>query len=99
MSKEQENLREQFIEETKSKLWAEDINEDVGFSDKYVEWLETKQLILSGVVKCNCYESEQLEEEFEIHHLINDTYQVIGKDSNTVWKQGTLEDCNEFVML
>ena len=51
------------------------------------------------VVKCNCDESKQLEEEFEIHHLINDTYQVVGKDSNTVWKQGTLEDCNEFVML
>jgi len=46
-----------------------------------------------------CDESKQLEEEFEIHHLINDTYQVVGKDSNTVWKQGTLEDCNEFVML
>jgi predicted transcriptional regulator YheO len=49
MSKEQENLRQQFIDETKAKLWAEDINEDVGFSDKYVEWLEAKQLILSGV--------------------------------------------------
>jgi hypothetical protein len=50
MSKEQENLRQQFIDETKAKLWAEDINEDVGFSDKYVEWLEAKQLILSGVM-------------------------------------------------
>ena len=49
MSKEQENLRQEFIDETKAKLWAEDINEDVGFSDKYVEWLEAKQLILSGV--------------------------------------------------
>ncbi|TXD45897.1 hypothetical protein [Polaribacter sp. IC073] len=60
----------------------------------------SKQLFdLYVVVKCNCDESKQLEEEFEIHHLINDTYQVIGKDSNTVWKQGTLEDCNEWVML
>ena len=50
MSKEQENLREKFIKETKSKLWAEDINEDVGFSDKYVEWLE-KQLLIPLVVK------------------------------------------------
>lgn len=50
MSKEQENLREKFIKETKSKLWAEDINEDVGFSDKYVEWLE-KQLLIPFVVK------------------------------------------------
>jgi hypothetical protein len=66
---------------------------------RHLEKIQKEQLILSGVVKCNCDESEQLEEEFEIHHLINDTYQVIGKDSNTVWKQGTLEDCNEFVML
>ena len=58
-----------------------------------------QKLTLTDVVKCNCDESKQLEEEFEIHHLINDTYQVIGKDSNTVWKQGTLEDCNEFVVL
>lgn len=49
MSKEQENLRKEFIDETKAKLWAEDINEDVGFSDKYVEWLEAKQLNLTGV--------------------------------------------------
>ena len=66
---------------------------------RHLEKIQKEQLILSGVVKCNCDESEQLEEEFEMHHLINDTYQVIGKDSNTVWKQGTLEDCNEFVML
>jgi len=66
-----------------------------------IDWQEaSKQLFdLYVVVKCNCDESKQLEEEFEIHHLINDTYQVVGKDSNTVWKQGTLEDCNEFVML
>jgi hypothetical protein len=51
MSKEQENLRQEFIDETKAKLWAQDINKDAGFSDKYVEWLEAKQLILSGVSK------------------------------------------------
>ena len=59
MSKEQENLRQIFKNETADKLWAENINEDVGFSDKYVEWLE-KQLLLYGVVgrselfKCDC---------------------------------------------
>ena len=58
-----------------------------------------KNLSLSGVVDCNCDESKQLEEEFEISHLINDTYQVVGKDSNTVWKQGTMEECNDWVML
>jgi hypothetical protein len=54
---------------------------------------------LTDVVNCNCYESKQLEEEFEINHLINDTYQVVGKDSSTVWKQGTMEECNDWVML
>tara|TARA_R110000803_G_scaffold42141_3_gene90504 strand:+ start:454 stop:747 length:294 start_codon:yes stop_codon:yes gene_type:complete len=58
-----------------------------------------KQLTLTDVVNCNCDESKQLEEEFEINHLINDTYQVVGKDSSTVWKQGTMEECNDWVML
>ena len=60
---------------------------------------EIKQLTLTDVVNCNCDESKQLEEEFEINHLINDTYQVVGKDSSTVWKQGTMEECNDWVML
>ena len=58
-----------------------------------------EQLTLTEVVNCNCDESKQLEEEFEIKHLINDTYQVVGKESNTVWKQGTMEECNDWVML
>ena len=58
-----------------------------------------EQLTLTDVVNCNCDESKQLEEEFEIKHLINDTYQVVGKESNTVWKQGTIEECNDWVML
>ena len=60
---------------------------------------DKKQLTLTDVVNCNCDESKQLEEEFEINHLINDTYQVVGKDSSTVWKQGTMEECNDWVML
>ena len=59
----------------------------------------SKALTLTDVVNCNCDESKQLEEEFEINHLINDTYQVVGKDSSTVWKQGTMEECNDWVML
>jgi hypothetical protein len=58
-----------------------------------------QELTLTDVVDCNCDESKQLEEEFEINHLINDTYQVVGKDSSTVWKQGTMEECNDWVML
>ena len=69
---------------------------------KYNELLQKEkkeQLTLTDVVNCNCDESKQLEEEFEINHLINDTYQVVGKDSSTVWKQGTMEECNDWVML
>ena len=69
------------------------------FVEDLIKKDRAEQLILSAVVKCNCDERKQLEEGFEIHHLINDTYQVVGKDSDTVWKQGTLEDCNEWVML
>ena len=58
-----------------------------------------KQLTLTDVGYCNCDESKQLEEDYEIKHLINDTYQVVGKESNTVWKQGTMEECNDWVML
>lgn len=58
MSKEQENLRDKFEEETNFKCWSEPHFEDVGFSDKYVEWLE-KQLLLYDVVMpkgtlCSC---------------------------------------------
>ena len=65
----------------------------------YAKIYHREQLTLTEVVNCNCDESKQLEEEFEIKHLINDTYQVVGKESNTVWKQGTMEECNDWVML
>jgi len=91
-----ESLSDNVFRQSEFKVNKADLIERITY---LIEQAKTKQLILSGVVKCNCDESEQLEEEFEIHHLINDTYQVVGKDSNTVWKQGTLEDCNEFVML
>tara|TARA_R110000744_G_scaffold319826_1_gene426075 strand:- start:62 stop:361 length:300 start_codon:yes stop_codon:yes gene_type:complete len=70
-------------------------DETIRFAKEY----HKQQLILNSVVNCNCDESKQLEEEFEIKHLINDTYQVVGKESNTIWKQGTMEECNEWVML
>lgn len=62
MSKEQENLRDKFEEETNLKCWSEPHFEDVGFSDKYVEWLE-KQLLLYNVVGrseqlCHCGKQE-----------------------------------------
>ena len=65
MSKEQENLRDKFEEETNLKCWSEPHFEDVGFSDKYVEWLE-KQLLLYNVVG----RSEQLVCEIcELHKV------------------------------
>lgn len=42
--KDRETLRDKFIAETGQKLWAEDFKEDVGFSDKYVAWLESQVL-------------------------------------------------------
>lgn len=65
----------------------------------FIKKKEDELLTLTDVVNCNFDESKQLEEEFEINHLINDTYQVVGKDSSTVWKQGTMEECNDWVML
>ena len=57
-------------------------------------------LRLFSVSNCNCDEDKQLDEEsYKIEHLVNNTYQVIGENSGTVWKQGTLEECNEWVML
>lgn len=57
-------------------------------------------LVLFNVSNCNCDEDKQLDEEsYKIEHLVNDTYQVIGETSGTVWKQGTLDECNEWVML
>lgn len=70
-----------------------------GFMHGFHKGAEAKQLTLTDVVNCNCDESKQLEEGFEINHLINDTYQVVGKDSSTVWKQGTMEECNDWVIL
>ena len=64
MSKEQENLRQKFIDETKGKLWLEDFTQDVGFSDAYVEWLE-QQLLLYNVVG----QSEQLKKF--LHYVAN----------------------------
>lgn len=36
----EETLRQKFIYETKDKLWTEDGDNDAGFSEEYVKWLE-----------------------------------------------------------
>lgn len=41
---ENENIREIFTTETKDKLWSENSDNDCGFSEKYVFWLEEKLL-------------------------------------------------------
>lgn len=43
----EEELRQSFIDETKNKLWAENDDNDCGFSEEYVFWLEQKLLKLS----------------------------------------------------
>jgi len=58
-----------------------------------------EQLTIPAVSNCNCDKENQPEEEYDIQHLINDTYQVVGRKTGTVWKQGTMEECNDWVML
>lgn len=56
-------------------------------------------LVLFNVSNCNCDEEKQLNEEiYKIEHLINNTYQVVSETSGTVWKQGTMEECNDWIM-
>ena len=97
-------LSKQFWKETSKLIDAHRKNNDEraaqGVVDSRIVFNKlVKKLTLTDVVNCNCDESKHLEEEFEINHLINDTYQVVGKDSSTVWKQGTMEECNDWVML
>ncbi len=40
---ENENLRQDFIDKTKLKLWSEG-RDDAGFSEEYVFWLEERLL-------------------------------------------------------
>ena len=94
MTKEQESKMNDYYLELREKGLLTTLSEANIFKLSYMQAFS-----LQGVVNCNCDESKQLEEEFEINHLINDTYQVVGKDSNTVWRQGTMEECNEWVML
>lgn len=47
---------------------------------------------------CNCDKQEQDLTGYDIKHLKNDIYQVVSKDGGTVWKQGTLEELNDYVM-
>lgn len=72
----------------------------LSYKERLIEFKAIKlALTIPVVVNCNCDESDQWKEVFEINHLINDTYQVVGKGSDIVWKQGTMEECNDFVML
>jgi len=60
---------------------------------------EIKQLTLTSVVKCNCDKDITEDLYYDVVHLINDTYQVVGRQTQTVWKQGTMEECNDWVQL
>lgn len=39
------------------------------------------------------------EQDYDICHLINDTYQVTGRRTGTVFLQGSFSECNEWVSL
>lgn len=75
--------------------------------EEVIEWIYNLSLqTLTDELKDDIVEmieeidqNKEDEESYRIENLINDTYQVIGETSGTVWKQGTLEECNEWVML
>ena len=58
-----------------------------------------QQLRLYGVVNCNCDKDSAEDLDYDVVHLINNTYQVVGRQTQTVWKQGTMEECNDWVQL
>jgi hypothetical protein len=47
----EEMLRQSFIDETKNKLWSENGDNDCGFSEEYVFWLEQKLLKRTAVLE------------------------------------------------
>ena len=62
--------------------------------------LQSKQLTLTDVSKCNCDGNDDVfEEQYVLQHLINNTWQVVGEKTNTVWKQGKKEDCIKWMDL
>ena len=48
----EETLRQKFIDGTKNKLWAEDADNDAGFSEEYVNWLE--QIVIKNSLNYLC---------------------------------------------
>ena len=69
--------------------------EMIDFAEKYA-----KQLTLTDVGKCNCDGNDDVfEEQYVLQHLINNTWQVVGEKTNTVWKQGEKEDCIKWMDL
>jgi hypothetical protein len=47
----EEMLRQSFIDETKNKLWSENGDNDCGFAEEYVFWLEQKLLKRTAVLE------------------------------------------------
>jgi len=61
---------------------------------------QVKELTLTDVGKCNCDGNDDVfEEQYVLQHLINNTWQVVGEKTNTVWKQGEKEDCIKWMDL
>jgi hypothetical protein len=68
--------------------------------DAYLNEYKAEQLTLTDVSKCNCDGNDDVfEEQYVLQHLINNTWQVVGEKTNTVWKQGEKEDCIKWMDL
>tara|TARA_R110000764_G_C10799153_1_gene358717 strand:+ start:96 stop:389 length:294 start_codon:yes stop_codon:yes gene_type:complete len=92
------DIKQEFREEKNMDVYATNVN-DGSFSNIYVKWLEAK-LTLTDVSKCNCDGNDDVfEEQYVLQHLINNTWQVVGEKTNTVWKQGKKEDCIKWMDL
>ena len=77
----------------------EDYTNYKGLITALIEW-KNEQLTLTDVSKCNCDGNDDVfEEQYVLQHLINNTWQVVGEKTNTVWKQGKKEDCIKWMDL
>jgi hypothetical protein len=95
MNKEEQEI----IESTKEFAKAHNIHYDQ-MTENMILNAMTEQLLLHNVSKCNCDGNDDVfEEQYVLQHLINNTWQVVGEKTNTVWKQGKKEDCIKWMDL
>jgi calcineurin-like phosphoesterase len=95
MKKEQKAEMKAYLLELQNDFIITNENEAMIFKLSY-----EKAFSLNGVGISNCDNgNEFFEEQYILTHLINDTWQVVGEKTKTVWKQGTKEDCQKWLDL